>query len=241
VEVLPPSGPVAAGVEVEVKVRVTNLTGHKLPTGYGDGRRVFIELSVGDQVVSGRYDAAAGVLVADPQLAVFEAVHGRADGGLDHLALHDTIFKDTRIEPLGFQPDDDTRPVGISFLKASDGSALGAVEWTYRVTFPAELAGDAGVVTARLFHQATTRDYVEALAQANATDSTGTQLLSIWNATGQAAPVEMASVSRSVPLVTLDEAGVSGSCGCHATSGSAAVFPALAALVLLALRTRRVE
>ena len=241
VELLPPSGPVPAGSEVELRVRVTNLTGHKLPTGYGDGRRVFIELSVGDQVVSGRYDATAGDLVPDVQLAVFEAVHGRADGGLDHLALHDTIFKDTRIEPLGFQPDADTAPVGIAFLKGADGGALGAVEWTYRVTFPAELAGDAGVVTAKLFHQATSRDYVEALAQANATDSAGTQLLSIWNSTGQAAPVEMTRATQSIPLVSIGDSAVTGSCGCHATSSSAAFLPALVVLVALALRRRRVE
>ena len=239
VEIVPPSGPVPAGSEVELKVRVTNLTGHKLPTGYGDGRRVFIELSIGDQVVSGRYDTTAGDLVPDVQLAVFEAVHGRADGGLDHLALHDTIFKDTRIEPLGFQPDADTEPVGISFLKDADGGALGAAEWTYRVTFPAELAGDAGVVTAKLFHQVTTRDYVEALAQANATDSTGTQLLSIWNTTGQAPPVEMTRATQSIPLVSIGDSAVTGSCGCHATSGSAAALPALGVLVVLVLRRRR--
>jgi MYXO-CTERM domain-containing protein len=49
----------------------------------------------------------------------------------------------------------------------------------------------------------------------------------------------MASSTLSVPLVTPGEAGITGSCGCHATSGSAAVFPALAVLVLLALRSRR--
>src|SRR5262249_28968398 len=197
--------------------------------------------SIGDQVVSGRYDTTAGDLVRDPQVAVFEAVHGRADGGLDHLALHDTIFKDTRIEPLGFQPDEDTQPVGIAFLKGADGRALGAGGGPPGGPSPAELAGDAGVVTAKLFHQATTRDYVEALAQANATDSTGTQLLSIWNSTGQAAPVEMTRASQAVALVSIGESEVTGSCGCHATSGSAAVVPALAVLLGLALRRRRVE
>ena len=32
---------VGAGSELEVDVRVTNLTGHKLPTGYGEGRRMW--------------------------------------------------------------------------------------------------------------------------------------------------------------------------------------------------------
>jgi len=34
---------VAAGGDLEVDVRVTNLTGHKLPTGYGEGRRMWRE------------------------------------------------------------------------------------------------------------------------------------------------------------------------------------------------------
>jgi hypothetical protein len=168
VQVLLPDGPLPVDTDVQVKVRVFNRTGHKLPTGYADGRRVFLELRVNDQVVSGAYDGDAGALVPDPQLAVFEAVHGRSDGGLDHLALHDTILKDTRIEPLGFVPDVDTAPVGISFLRDADGGSLGAVEWTYHVRFPGPaVAGGTGTVEARLFHQATTRDYVEALAAAN--------------------------------------------------------------------------
>ena len=81
VQVLLPDGPLPVDTDVLVKVRVLNRTGHKLPTGYADGRRVFLELRVNDQVVSGAYDGDAGALVSDPQLAVFEAVHGRSDGG----------------------------------------------------------------------------------------------------------------------------------------------------------------
>ncbi|HZW90949.1 MAG TPA: MYXO-CTERM sorting domain-containing protein, partial [Myxococcaceae bacterium] len=220
------------------KVRVFNRTGHKLPTGYADGRRVFLELRVNDEVVSGAYDA--GVLLTDPQLAVFEAVHGRSDGGLDHLALHDTILKDTRIEPLGFVPDEDTTPVGISFLRDADGGSMGAVELTYHVRIPGSaLAGGTGTVEARLFHQATTREYVEALAAANASDGKGDQLHAIWEATGQAAPVLMSSASASAPLT--QATGVTGSCACQSTSGSAAVIPALALLVGWAARRRRVS
>src|SRR5678816_1844395 len=136
VQILLPEGALPVETEVAVRIRVFNRTGHKLPTGYADGRRVFLELRVNDQVVSGAYDGDAGVLVSDPQLAVFEAVHARRDGGLDHLALHDTILKDTRIEPLGFRPDEDTAPVGITFLREADGGAMGAVELTYRVRVP---------------------------------------------------------------------------------------------------------
>ena len=233
-----PEGPLPVDTDVPVKVRVFNRTGHKLPTGYADGRRVFLELRVNDQVVSGAYDGDSGVLLIDAQLAVFEAVHGRSDGGLDHLALHDTILKDTRIEPLGFVPDEDTAPVGITFLRDADGGALGAVELTYRVRIPgAALAAGTGTVEARLFHQATTREYVEALAAANGTDGKGDQLLAIWEATGQAAPVLMTTASVSAPLT--QASGVTGSCACRSTDGSAALLPALAVLLVWAARRRR--
>lgn len=233
-----PDGTLPAGVEVPVTVRVTNKTGHKLPTGYADGRRVFIELRVAGEVVSGAWDGDAGVLVTDPQLAVFEAVQGRADGGLDHLALHDTIFKDTRIPPLGFQPGPDTEPVGSPYMTGSDGGVLGVAEWTYRVRFPAPSATDAGVlISARLYHQVTTAEYVEALAAANLTDGNGDKLRAIWEQTGRAAPVEMARSERVVSVDPRSE--VSGGCGCHSASGSATVLPALAILVAWAFRRRR--
>ena len=237
-QLLLPAGAIPVETDVEVKVRVFNRTGHKLPTGYADGRRVFLELRVGGQVVSGGYDADAGVLLPDPQLAVFEAVHARSDGGLDHLALHDTILKDTRIEPLGFRPDEDTAPVGISFLRDSDGGAMGAVEWTYRLRVPAS-ALDAGSTTveARLFHQATTREYVEALAAANLTDGRGDTLQAIWEGTGRAAPVLMKTTQASAALTQGGD--VAGGCECRSTSGSAAVLPALALLLAWGARRRR--
>jgi uncharacterized protein (TIGR03382 family) len=236
VQILLPDGPLPVDTDVQVKVRVFNRTGHKLPTGYADGRRVFLELRVDGEVVSGAYDGDAGALVADPQLAVFEAVHGRSDGGLDHIALHDTILKDTRIEPLGFVPDEDTAPVGIDFLRDADGGSLGAVEWTYRVRFPgAAGAAGTGTIEARLYHQATTREYVEALAAANLTDGKGDRLQSIWAATGQAAPVLMTSASVSAPLGS----GVTGSCACQTAGGGAALAPALLLLVGVVSRRRR--
>jgi len=234
-EVLLPEGGLPVETESLLKVRVYNLTGHKLPTGYADGRRVFLELRVNGEVVSGAYDADAGALLADPQLAVFEAVHGRADGGLDHLALHDTILKDTRIEPLGFQPGQDTMPVGITFLRDTDGGAMGAAEWNYRVNFPAALLGTSVTIEARLYHQATTREYVEALAAANLTDGKGEALLGIWEDTGRAAPVLMATAQVSAQLT----ADVSGGCGCHATGGTAAIVPGLALFLGWLARRRK--
>ena len=230
-----PPGPWAAGSILPVTVRVTNLTGHKLPTGYADGRRVFVELSVNGQVVSGGYDADAGTLSGGASLQLFEAEHGRADGGTDHLALHDTVLRDTRIPPLGFRPTADTTPVGATFATDADGGALGISEGAYQVVLPALDAADGGVtITARLLHQATTPHYVDALEAANFTDGNGARLRDIYDATGRAAPVEMTRAEATAALVA---APVTGSCGCTSTTG--ATGAATAALGLLALASRR--
>src|SRR5262249_61418214 len=44
VQILLPDGPLPVDTEVLVKVRVFNRTGHKLPTGYADGRRGLLPL-----------------------------------------------------------------------------------------------------------------------------------------------------------------------------------------------------
>jgi len=71
IKALPAEGP--AGGNVTAMVRVTNLAGHKLPTGYADGRRAWIELAIVDAstaviVQSGAYDTGTGLLTEDAQL-----------------------------------------------------------------------------------------------------------------------------------------------------------------------------
>ena len=44
-----------AGSTVSVPVRVTNLSGHKLPTGYEDARLMWLQVQVGGTVVSGAF------------------------------------------------------------------------------------------------------------------------------------------------------------------------------------------
>jgi glucose/arabinose dehydrogenase len=237
VSVIVPPGVLSSGSLVPVTVRVTNLTGHKLPTGYADGRRVFVELSVNGQVVSGAYDADAGVLVDDGQLQVFEATHGQSDGGSHHIALDDTVLKDTRVPPLGFRPTVDTAPVGATYLTDADGGALGFVDTVYQVTVPPYQGPDGGVtITARLYHQATTRQYVEALEAANGTDGTGSTLMSIYASTGMAPPVEMTSAEVNAAL---GPGSVSGGCGCASAGGATTAAASLVALLALAGRGRR--
>ena len=72
---------VGAGSELEVDVRVTNLTGHKLPTGYGEGRRMWLHMVARDGTgsvfwESGVWSPSTGELSEDVQLKVYEVQQG---------------------------------------------------------------------------------------------------------------------------------------------------------------------
>ena len=60
-----------------VNVRLINETGHKLPTGYPEGRRMWINVQARDGIgtliwESGAYNPATGQLMPDPQARIYE-------------------------------------------------------------------------------------------------------------------------------------------------------------------------
>jgi hypothetical protein len=166
-------------------VRVTNLSGHKLPTGYAEGRRMWIRVEAKDGSgtlfwSSGDYDSATGVLTHDAQIKVYRAEQGiwnlNGDGQCDaedgvgrklfHFARNDCIAHDNRIPPLGFTggADPETRPVGYSYPETSPGSG---VLVNYDVTpYTIPVPGDAVTpitVTASLWYQTSSKEYIEFL------------------------------------------------------------------------------
>ena len=179
-------------------VRVENLAGHKLPTGYPEGRRVWLEVEAsvdeGPYFTSGRYDHETATLPDDPWLRTYETLQARSDGGAPfHLLLNDTIRFDTRIPPRGFEPDLSTRPVRTDRYQAPDGSWRHWDEAPYVVPGPPP---GAGVVTlrVRLLYQSVSREMVEWLRAENHSDDRGERLHELWEQTGRAAPVEMAAL-----------------------------------------------
>ncbi|MHC4837803.1 MAG: MopE-related protein [Planctomycetota bacterium] len=179
-----------------VTVRVTNLTGHKLPTGYPEGRRMWLEVTAdidGEPAFfgSGLYDLMSATLLHDDQLREYRAHPGIAgEGPSFHLVLNDAFFSDTRIPPRGFMPEPALLPVGRDY---SDGQG-GFRHWD-DAPFALPAPGrDAGIVTvtARLLYQTAERDYIEFLRDENVTDQRGQRLYDLWAATGRSAPVEMA-------------------------------------------------
>ena len=183
----PPTG--GADGSISVRVKVTNLSGHKLPTGYSEGRRMWLNvkaLSATDDVVaeSAAYDPVSADLTLDAQAKVYEVLQGIwtpgspgeckiEDGGKAqfHFVLNNCIRKDNRIPPLGFHPvqpgdanGDELRPVDYSYPETSPGSGVLVNYDTtdYTFTLPAGTARPIQIDAALKF-QISSKEYIEFL------------------------------------------------------------------------------
>ena len=207
-----PSAPVE-GASGQVSVTVKNLTGHKLPTGYADGRRMWLEVSANGQVVSGASDA--GHVLDDAQLRLYGAQMGRAGLGVtEHLALQETIERDSRIPPTGFRATAATRPVGVDWFALPDGGWRDFDQVSFAVPVPADAGDGAQVqVTVRLLHQSVTPEYVEALVSANTSNDAGRVLQDVFNAVGGAPPFEVARAVATMTVHRVLDGGQGGGAG----------------------------
>lgn len=176
-----------AGNPLQATVRVTNRAGHKLPTGYGEGRRMWLHVEMRDatntlRFESGAWNPADGALASDPQLKVYEVLQGEWNGTscviVDgtgrkqfHFVRNDCIAKDNRIPPEGFRPaigtdpqGYDTRPVAYTYPETTPGSGIlvNHDDTTYAIPVPVGSVPPLRV-TATLRYQTASRDYIEFL------------------------------------------------------------------------------
>jgi hypothetical protein len=182
----------------QLKVRITNQTGHKLPTGYPEGRRMWVNvrfLDAAGAVVAehGGYDHTEARITGLPT-KVYEAKHG-TDAAVEaltgvpagenfHLALANIKFKDNRIPPRGFTnaafAADGCPPVGYDY---ADG------QYWDDTLFAVPAAARQAVVT--VYFQTTSREYIEFLRDENRTNNAGTTAYNLWQMFGKSAPVDM--------------------------------------------------
>lgn len=187
-------------------VRVTNESGHKLPTGHIEGRRTWLHVSFFDANGSilgehGHYETSSATL-AETTTAVYEMRVGLSEsaasragykpGATAHMAIADTIVKDNRIPPRGF--------TNAAF--AASGAPV--VAWSYRDgehwDERAFRIPDGSVrAEAQVYYQSTPREYIEHLRDGNGTDSWGQTLHALWETTGRGAPIEMARSELEYP------------------------------------------
>ncbi|MCW5934225.1 MAG: hypothetical protein KIT45_08005 [Fimbriimonadia bacterium] len=175
-------------------VRVKNLTGHKLPTGDPEARRMWLHvqfLNANGQVIgeSGRYDFNTGELIRDAGIKVYEAKPGvTGEGPTFHLARNDTFFKDNRIPPKGFKRSEfaarQMAPVGANYRDGQfwDDTLYNAPTGTARIR-----------VT--LYYQIIFKEYIEFLRDQNQTDDWGQRLYAAWLASDKAPPVAIATLT----------------------------------------------
>ena len=231
----------AAGATVQLVVRVTNTTGHKLPTGFEDARLMWLQVQVGSTVVSGAY--ADAEFVRDAQARVYEFQPGHIVNGQavpsDFVVQHSVVLSDTRIPPLGMRADARTAPVGRDYAGGADGTLRNYDDATFRITLPA--TAGAVPVTVRLMYRATTKHYVDAIAAADTADTRGRDIQRIFAATQQAAPYPMATATAMINVSAADASGGGVSCAVRTPSTSTRAPLGLvgAALAAWALRRRR--
>ena len=184
---------VGPGGTLHFAVRVTNLSGHKLPSGYNEGRRMWIHIEIeeGDDDViweSGAYDPLTGVLTRDGQAKVYESRRGIwnklgnsscdfVDGsGVEefHFVLDDCIELDNRIPPLGFTgaANLEIQPVGYSYPETAPGSGLlvNYDDTSYSVPIPIDAISPLSV-RATLRYQTSSKEYIEFLHDEAVTES----------------------------------------------------------------------
>lgn len=263
VEIATPAS-TAYGADFAFTVRVTNESGHKLPTGYPEGRRCWLEVEVLDGtgrplLHSGAYDEAIADRVDDPQLRTYEARLSQGDNPNEtfHFVLQDTRLQDDRLPPRGFRPDGDTVPVGRDYPRLNDGTLAHWDDAPYVVTLAADTPGPL-TVRARLRYQTISRAYVTFLRDRNVTDDRGQTLYDLWETHGRSPPETIAEAMTTVALhappppdagmpdAALADSGpdapppvgaTPGDAGCAATPGRG--HAAWAALLLAAAARRR--
>ncbi len=184
-----------------LNVRITNQTGHKLPSGYPEGRAMWINvqfIAADGSVISeyGKYDAATSGFARDTKVyetvlgldAYAAALTGKPAGPGFHFAINNVRLMDNRIPPRGF--------TNANF----DAVGSGAVGYSYQdgqfwddTQYPVPPAAVRADV--RVYHQTTTKEYIEFLRDENVTDNRGQVAYEQWVLHGRSQPAVMDDVS----------------------------------------------
>jgi hypothetical protein len=180
----------------DLVARITNQTGHKLPTGYGEGRRMWINVRffAGRQLLleHGHYDHATAELTTNTKVyklslgldAAMAALTGLPAGSSFHFALNNRIVKDNRIPPRGF----DNAAFEAGQAQPVDASYADGQHWDDTLFL---IPAGATHAVVRVYYQTTSKAYIEFLRDENTTDSRGDIAYDEWVAAGKSKPVLM--------------------------------------------------
>jgi len=189
---------------VEASVIVVNETGHKLPSGYPEGRRIWIQLEAFDRqdnkvFESGAYNNETAELTKE-DTKIYEIKLGLSEtmaealstdiktyepGESFHFVLNDIVVKDNRIPPRGFT-NDNFEQIQSPVVNYSYDDGQYWDETNYH------LPSDAYRIVARLMYQTISKEYADFLRDENTTNNAGTEFYNLWLSHGKSTPVVMA-------------------------------------------------
>jgi hypothetical protein len=189
-----------------INVRVINFSGHKLPTGYNEGRRMWVNVQF--------LDAGGGVLAErggyNPTTAeldtastkVYEAhigpdatlagILGITPGPAFRLAISNTYYKDNRIPPMGFTN------AGFNSVQAGHMPANLYADGQYWDDTQFVIPPNARSAKVSVLYQTTTKEYIEFLRDANVSNSLGQTAYNQWVANGKSEPVVMDLTTKTL-------------------------------------------
>lgn len=181
-----------------LNVRIVNETGHKLPTGYPEGRRMWINVVFRDENLAiiaerGIYDEDNAHLTT-PDTKVYEAKLGpdeamAAATGLPaapsfHFVLNNKWYKDNRIPPRGFTN---------AAFEAAQAAPVAAtyVDGQYWDDTLFRIPPSATTADVTVLYQTASKEYISFLRDENVTNDAGDFLYAQWEETGKSPPVTM--------------------------------------------------
>lgn len=173
--------------DTRVTIRITNNTGHKLISGFPEGRRMFLSvkwydaagalisetnpyepLKITRDSAGNALYAGGGTLAAPVEELVFETKMSSTLTGQSstfHFALADDRYKDNRIPPKGFDIGAADARISVPRWGGADAPGLfSSAEYAggYKDVSVAKPAGAVGY-SAELHYQTTSKEYVEFL------------------------------------------------------------------------------
>lgn len=184
--------------DCRLRVRITNETGHKLPTGYPEGRRMWLSIRFFDDglneiVERGAYNGLTGELTTS-DTKVYEVklgldseaatLTGLPEGPSFHFAVANKVFKDNRIPPRGF--------TNAAFEEVQAAPVAAAYEdGQYWDNTDFHVPPGAISAEVRLYYQTSSKEYIRFLRDENKSNDAGDVLYDLWESTGMSPPVLM--------------------------------------------------
>jgi hypothetical protein len=188
-----------------LRVRIINQTAHKLPTGYPEGRRMWLNVKFFDAdgnliAERGAYDLNTAILSTE-DTKVYEAklglspdvaaLTGKPVGVGFHLVLNNVFYKDNRIPPRGFT----NAAYQVAGIQSVGATYADGQYWDDTIF---QIPAGASSATVALYYQTTSLEYAEFLRAANTTNNAGEIFWREYNRFGKSAPVQMDQATLSL-------------------------------------------